>query len=295
MPIEFPMRGETRSLTPELRENLPGAFVRLPDGVTHYQLAGPEGAPLAVLVHGFSVPYFIWDPTFDFLVQSGYRVLRFDLFGRGYSDRPHLRYNLDLFTRQLSGLLDALGITKCRAVFGLSMGGVVAANFAVKFPDRLEKLVLVDPAGFPLDVPAAFKFLLAPGVGEAVFGLLSEKRLEAVIGGSLFDPSEVALVIDRYRPQMRIRGFRRALLSTIRAGVADDGISIYRDLGRLEDLPVLLLWGDQDKAVPIQFSRVFLSLVPHTQFHRICGAGHIPHYQQAEQVNPIIGEFLSDE
>lgn len=60
MPIEFPMRGETRSLTPELRDTLPGAFVRLPDGVTHYQLAGPEDAPVVVLVHGFSVPYFIW-------------------------------------------------------------------------------------------------------------------------------------------------------------------------------------------------------------------------------------------
>lgn len=295
MPIEFPMRGETRSLTPELRDTLPGAFVHLPDGVTHYQLAGPEDAPVVVLVHGFSVPYFIWDPTFDFLVRSGYRTLRFDLFGRGYSDRPHLPYDLDLFTRQLADLLDALGIERCRAVCGLSMGGVVAANFTVRRPDRVGKLALVDPAGFPLDLPAAYKVLLMPGVGEAVFGMLSEKRLEALIGGSLFDPSEVALVIDRYRPQMSIRGFRRALLSTIRAGAADDGISVYRQLGRLEDLAVLLIWGDEDKAVPIHFSKVLLSLVPHTQFHPICGAGHIPHYQQAEQVNPIIGEFLSDE
>jgi pimeloyl-ACP methyl ester carboxylesterase len=174
------------------------------------------------------------------------------------------------------------------------MGGVVAANFAVHFPDRLEKLVLVDPAGFPLDVPAAVKILLLPGVGEAVFSMVGEKRMEEIIGGSLFDPSEVALVIDRYRPQMAFHGFRRAILSTIRAGTAEQGVPVYRQLGRLADLPVLLFWGDEDKAVPFHFSKVFLSLVPHTQFHPVCGAGHIPHYQQADQVNPVIREFLID-
>jgi pimeloyl-ACP methyl ester carboxylesterase len=250
---------------------------------------------VVVLVHGFSVPGFIWDPTFAFLAQSGYRVLRYDLFGRGYSDRSKVRYDLDLFTRQLVDLLDALEVDRCRALFGLSMGGVISADFAVRFPDRLEKLVLVDPAGFPLDVPLAYKLLLLPGVGEAVFGSLSRKRLEAIIGGSIFDPSEVALVIDRYRPQMAIKGFRRAILSTMRSGVAERGIPVYRQLGRREDLPVLLFWGERDRTVPFHFSKVFLSLVPHTEFHPIAGAGHIPHYQQSDQVNPIIQEFLHEQ
>ena len=156
MKYEFPMRGETKELTPEVRAGLAGEFVQLPDGVVHYELGGPEDGPVVALVHGFSVPYFIWDPTFEALVQAGYRVLRYDLFGRGYSDRPHLRNDKELFNRQLADLLDVLGIKKCLGVIGLSMGGVISANFCVQNPDRVEKLILIDPAGFPVEIPGAY-------------------------------------------------------------------------------------------------------------------------------------------
>jgi pimeloyl-ACP methyl ester carboxylesterase len=294
MPFEFPMRDETRTLTSEQREGIEGDFIQLKDGTVHYEIGGPEGAPVVVLVHGFSVPYFIWDPTFDALVAAGFRVLRYDLFGRGYSDRPHLQYDLACFTRQLTQLLDALDIEKCRAVCGLSLGGLIAADFAVQQSDRIEKLVLVDPAGFPVAVPRMLRIATLPLVGELTFSLISQSRLESLIG-SIFDPSEVALVIDRYRPQMEIRGFRRAILSTFRAGVAENGIPVYRHLGQISGLEIFLVWGTEDKAVPFHFSKVFLSLVPETEFKPIEGAGHIPHYQQAEEVTPLLMEFLSDE
>ena len=247
---------------------------------------------MVALLHGFSVPNFIWDPTFYSLVEAGYRVLRYDLFGRGYSDRPHLSYDLDLFTRQLADLLDGLEIAQCRAVFGMSMGGVVAANFAVQYRERLEKLGLFDPAGFPLDLPRWMRVILLPGVAELLLSLVSEKRFEQIVGNSIFDPEEVKLVVDRYLPQMRIKGFRRALLSTIRSGVAESGVEIYRQLGEMAALPVFLVWGEDDRTVPFNFSKVLCSLVPQIEFHPICDGGHIPHYRQADQVTPLILEFL---
>ena len=75
MPIEFFFRGETKELTPEIRANLPGEFVELPDGVVHYELGGQVDGPIVVLVHGFSVPYFIWEPTFKALCEAGFWVL----------------------------------------------------------------------------------------------------------------------------------------------------------------------------------------------------------------------------
>ena len=77
--------------------------------MTHYQLAGPPAVHTVVLVHGFSVPYYIWDPTFDGLVAAGFRVLRYDLFGRGWSDRPDARYDPNFFDEQLVQLLGAPG------------------------------------------------------------------------------------------------------------------------------------------------------------------------------------------
>ncbi len=79
---------EKITLSDTVRVSLPGQFVKLPLGVVHYELAGPENAPTVVLVHGFSVPYYIWDPTFEALTRAGFRVLRYDLYGRGFRTGP---------------------------------------------------------------------------------------------------------------------------------------------------------------------------------------------------------------
>src|SRR5258708_5112381 len=102
-----------------------GSYVQLADGVTHYGLAGPSDGRTVVLVHGFSVPYYIWDPTFAALTQGGFRVLRYDLYGRGFSDRPAIRYDADLYVRQLRELLGALKIDGPVDLIGVSMGGPV--------------------------------------------------------------------------------------------------------------------------------------------------------------------------
>ena len=106
--MTFPYLNETKELDETARKQADGSFIALTDGVTHYELGGPKNGQPVVLVHGFSTPYFIFDTTFEFLVNSGFRVLRYDLIGRGYSDRPHVDYNIHLFVRQLKDLLDAL-------------------------------------------------------------------------------------------------------------------------------------------------------------------------------------------
>ena len=82
--MSFPYLDETRELDELARKDAGGSFAALKDGMTHYELGGPEDGKPVVLVHGFSVPYFIFDPTFEFLGKSGFRVLRYDLIGRGF-------------------------------------------------------------------------------------------------------------------------------------------------------------------------------------------------------------------
>jgi pimeloyl-ACP methyl ester carboxylesterase len=289
---DVPMRGERLRLSPRLRTDLGGEYLELDEGWVHYQLSGSPGSPVVVLVHGFSVPAFIWDPTFDALTEAGYRVLRYDLYGRGYSDRPPGRYNLDRFTCQLEGLLRALEIENCLAVCGLSMGAVVAADFCNRFAGRVQRLVLVDPAGFPLDLPKWARVLAWPLVGELLVGFASLDRMERALGENLFAPEEIGYFIERYRPQMEIVGFRRAILSTIRAGIAEQGVPIYRQIGSL-GIPVLLVWGENDRAGPFRNSSVFLSLVPDTEFLPVPDCGHVPHFEQPALVNQRILEFLN--
>ena len=120
---------ETQELNKEQRALAPGDFIKSSHGLTHYEDSGPRASQTVLLVHGFSVPYYIWGPTFNFLVKNGFRVIRYDLYGRGYSSRPDLAYNRELFLEQIETLLLARDVTEPIHIVGLSMGGPIVADY----------------------------------------------------------------------------------------------------------------------------------------------------------------------
>ncbi len=290
--MSFSYRDETKELNELTRREASGSFIQLPYGFTHYELSNPEEEPTVVLAHGFSVPYFVYDPTFEFLTQAGFRVLRYDLFGRGFSDRPDRHYNVDLFVRQLSDLLDALRFTRPVSLVGLSTGGPITATFTARFPERVNKLVLIDPVGAkPLPYARLLKVAALPLVGEAIAGLIKSDRLNNKLSASLFEPEFIKHFQPRYIVQMQFKGFRRALLSTIRNEMLDPFVEVYERVGKMGK-PVLLFWGRQDPTVPFEHSDILRAAIPHMEFHAIENSGHIPHYEKPEEVNPILLQFL---
>lgn len=288
----FPYRGETKELNDEARREIGGSFIRLSNGYTHYELGGPVDGKCVVLVHGFSVPYFIWDPTFNALTSAGFRVLRYDLFGRGFSERPQTKYNLDLFIEQLRELLGELKINQVFIV-GLSMGGAISSGFTVQYPERVLKLALIDPIGTqPMPLSWIYKAAILPGISELILGLIGTEKMVKAVASDFFDPAHVEMFQDHYRPQMQYRGFKRAILSTLRNKTVNGFPEVYEKLGKLT-MPVLLFWGRHDQTLPLQQSESILSAVPRTEFHVIEDAGHIPHYEKPEVVNPILMKFLN--
>ena len=291
----FPYLSETEDLTDSVRARADGSFISLTDGICHYELRNKQYAirSTIVLVHGFSVPSFIWDPTFDFLTQSGFRVLRFDLFGRGYSDRPRTNYGIELYVRQLRDLLDALDIREPIYLAGLSMGGAIAVNFTDRFPDRVEKLILVDPAGAKsIQQTFSLKLIQTRILGELILGLAGDGTLLKGIASDFYDPSLVEQFIERYRPQMKIKGFKRAILSTLRENMLGEFYESFRRVGQLGK-PTLLFWGRNDTTVPFEQSPLVISAMPHAEFHIVENVGHIPHYEKPGEVNPILLKFLN--
>lgn len=310
--MSFPYRGETKELNVVTRKDASsGAFIRLPNGVTHYELGEAPLPPFSVkmrgekegggeeagvrspvvLVHGFSVPYFIWDPTFSALASSGFRVLRYDLFGRGFSDRPRAKYDLDLFIQQLRDLLDALKFQQIDLV-GLSMGGAIASGFTVRFPERVRKLALIDPIGtHPMPLNLLYKAAILPGVSELILGLAGTEKMVKGIASDFYDPALVEMFQNQYRVQMQYHGFKRAILSTLRNKTVNGFPEIYKRLGEWK-MPVLLFWGRNDQTLPLEQSKSILQWVPRAEFHIIEDCGHIPHYEKPEAVNPILIEFI---
>ncbi len=289
---DFIYRGETKEIDDHVRASTSGSFIRLSSGFTHYELGGPDNGMPVVLVHGFSVPYFIFDPTFNFLLSAGFCVLRYDLFGRGFSDRPHVNYNIDLFVHQLKELLDKLKIQQV-SLIGLSMGGAIASTFTVYFPERVRKLILIDPIGTrPMPLSWMYKTAILPGISELILGLVGTERMVQGVASDFFDPEHIVMFQDQYRVQLHYRGFKRAILSTLRNKTVNGFPEVYQRLGKL-DVPILLFWGRNDRTLPLEQSGDILSAVPRTEFHVIENCGHIPHYEKPDIVNPLLADFLN--
>lgn len=279
---------ENEVLNSENRKNAPGEFISLPNGVTHYEMFGHDIAKTVLLVHGFSVPGYIWDPTFKALKENGFQVIRFDLFGRGYSDRPNVVYNGELFTQQIADLLIALKIDKPIDIIGLSMGGPIVSEFANKYSEKIRKVILIAP----LNEPKNISVLNIPIIGEYLTNVyfaptLSKSQLEDFI-----KPEEHVEWPDKFKPQMKYNGFKRALLSTLRNYMSEDKLPVYIKLGELNK-EVLLIWGEKDITTPFGGSARIREVVE-CDFLSVKEAGHLPHLEHPELVNSRIIRFLNE-
>jgi pimeloyl-ACP methyl ester carboxylesterase len=267
---------ERATLDETARRDAPGSFVRLPWGMVHYQLGGPANGPVVVLVHGLSIPLFVWDTVYEALVEQGYRVLRFDLYGRGYSDRPHAEYTISFFSDQLHDLLVALELEGPVHLMGVSMGGAIVAHYAGQHPEQVASVVLEAPFHAAFDVG----LLNVPWVGEFVMGV---QRIPMMANGVLSDFYDAAAAPAdwpaKYRVQLGYEGFQQALLSTYRHTIAFNQHEVYEQLGAT-NLPLLLIWGQEDPLIPFAGNRELRALLPQVHFVPVAQAGHLPHAER---------------
>jgi len=274
-----------------IRAGLPGMFIQLEDGVVHYELLGPENGDLVVLVHGFSVPYYVWDPTVKDLVNAGFQVLRYDLYGRGYSDRPQAEYNLDFFVRQLYQLTEIVTMNKPFHLVGLSMGGPIAAAYANQFSEHVLSLSLFAPEVLPVSTGSIFP-MSVPLLGEWMMKVyMVPVYLPQSQAEDFFNPGIAPDWESRYREQLKYKGFWQAILSTIRNLPKMNALKEYEQIGR-SGLPVLVVWGEEDRSVSYEAILQALQAMPQSDYLQVPEAGHLVHFEKAENVNQKLLEFI---
>jgi pimeloyl-ACP methyl ester carboxylesterase len=282
---------ERLDLDDAARKSASGQFVRLSDGYTHYELAGPADGRVVVLAAGATVPYYIWDPTFKALADAGFRVLRYDYYGRGFSDRPDVAFTQDFYVRQLRELLDAVHINGPFDLGGLSFGGAVITSVAARYPDRVRSLVYVDPA---FRTPQSLTGLESvPWAWNLMTAILDERAWADGQLGDFLHPERFPYWPDRYRVQLRYRGFRRARLADLRSNVDADQRDELQAVGH-NPRPVLVLWGKQDPNVPFELSASLMAVMPYARLLAIDQAGHLPQWEQPDIVQPAIVGFLRE-
>ena len=280
---------ETNELNAAVRAKLGGTYVRLSDGFTHYKLEGPQDAKVVVLVHGATVPIWTWDQQVRALTAAGFRVLSYDTFGRGYSDRPDVRYDQELYERQLLELVDKLGLATPFDLVGLSLGGGTAVNFTARHPERVDKLVLISPLINNFKVPSFFGI---PVVGEFLARLAGIRVIANRFAALVESHPESEKYTRLFMEQTTYRGFQHSILSMLRNNAVRDYRAAYQAVGR-QKRAVLLIWGTEDVEITKQMIGDIQSLIPRLTFKPVGGVGHGIVFQKPETVNELIINFLS--
>lgn len=281
---------ESQTLDELSRANLGGSYVELAGGVTHYELSGPEEGPVALLIHGGTIPLFTWDAQLPALHEAGYRVLRYDQLGRGYSDRPRVDYDRAFYQRQLEDLMSALGIDGRVDVVGVSFGAAVAATFAAAHPERVRKLVLIAPVVDYAEGRALFGLAKVPLLSDWYARVFAVRGAVARANGFFAQAGADPSYAEQFDAQTRFEGFEQALLSMSRT----DALASYRDTyAGLGEQPKLLIWGAEDAEIPRDHVDFIAKNVSDVSFVEMEGAGHGVTVEQADEVNRELVEFLT--
>jgi len=283
-----------RPVSGRMRGRAPGEFAALEGGVTHYKWHGSRSERVLVLVHGLTTPSWVFDGLIRGFLGMRYRVLTYDLYGRGHSDRAAGPQTLEYHTRQLSQLLDELGLQVPVTLLGYSMGAAIATRFASTESDRVERLILLAPAGMGYEPSKLLAVARVAGpFGDWLWGLVGPWLLRK---GAKDDGSGASVITDlpdRISAELKRRGYLAAILSSERHALAEPLADDHREIAAMY-IPTLAIWGEADEVIPI--TGVGQLAIWNRQAHQevIPGAPHSLVYTRPTQVLEAMRAFLRD-
>ncbi|WP_240046501.1 alpha/beta fold hydrolase [Paracraurococcus ruber] len=238
----------------------------------HVRDTGPRDAPAVLLIHGFASSLHTWE-GWDPLLADRFRLVRLDLPGFGLTGPdPTGDYSDERATAVLAALLDRLGIARA-AVVGSSMGGRIAWRFAAARPDRVTKLVLMAPDGFASPGRGYGEAPRAPVLMRALRWTLPRPLLRRATANAYAVPGVLTeAVLDRTRDMLLAPGVRGAILARLPQTVLQPPEPILATIR----MPVLLLWGEQDRAIPATHAADYLRALQDARAVVLPGVGHVP-------------------
>ncbi|MBN2510659.1 MAG: alpha/beta hydrolase [Spirochaetales bacterium] len=279
---------EKTAVSDDIREARNTPFITLSQGTTAYRLTAHQAGTTVVCVHGGTVPSWSWNLLRTVLENAGFRVLTYDMYGRGLSDRPAVTYAKDLYLSQLKELVDTLGLDRPFHLIGLSLGGATAVNFTAAYHEYVDKLVLISPVINDFPAPGIFRIPVVGEIAARLFGVsVITRRFKTLVSGNPEFSGCTAL----FDEQTRYKGFRRSLLSMLRHDALADYDEAYKRVG-LQNRESLLVWGTDDTEISEAMIADVRACIPSIGFHPVPGAGHGVLFEQHEEVNTAITAFL---
>lgn len=283
---------ETETLDEEARKEIGGNFVKISSGNVYYELQGPDTGQTVILIHGAGSGNYDWDPNYNYLVDNGYRVLRYDLYGRGFSDRVEGNYDTTLFYNQLVEVIDSLHLRGPYHLLAVSMGSSIAIHYAKNNLSSVKSLVLVDPASLgDGTIPA---YLNLPVFSPMLMTMYWYPRSVEKQMKNYYNVESVPDYRVQLRKQLKYKGYKRAILSTWQYMLP---LNMTKELEVIGNSPirVLLTWGKYDPLVSTKVSEYYKKAMPQAKYVEIDSAGHLSNYEKPSIFNPAVIKFLRDE
>jgi pimeloyl-ACP methyl ester carboxylesterase len=267
-----------------------GTFMKVDGMEIHTEHAG-TGTPV-ILIHGYTSTLYTWRFNQPELAKN-FSVWSLDLPGFGYSDKPKdFDYTLSGYADFVVKFMDAAGIKKAVLV-GNSMGGGVAMETYLKYPDRVEKLVLIDSMGYPeKEGFILFTLMKYPVIGEVLMSfnyrwVIKDSLMSGIYYNNKFVTDDV---VDSYYNVYKTPNGRKAPLWVGRR--IDDAKDLNTDKIKTIKIPTLVIWGEEDTLIPVSHAEYFKRDIQGSEVRIIPEAGHLPHEEHADVVNALITDFV---
>jgi 4,5:9,10-diseco-3-hydroxy-5,9,17-trioxoandrosta-1(10),2-diene-4-oate hydrolase len=279
-----------------MSEQLPNnQYVKVGNIKTRFWVAGSNTPPI-IFLNGLGGYVENWED--NFLELSTIRqVYAFDLVGFGLSDKPEVEYSLQYLTEFVREFMISSGIEKATLI-GESLGGAIALQFALQFPENVEKIVLAASSGLGRELSIYLRMLTLPILGE----ILSRPSREgtAQFLEQLFQHKDLIQEewIEIDYQMASLPGVQRSLLSALRSMCNIWGsrrkvyLPILEDLHEI-DIPVLIIWGAQDQIIPVSHAHRAKKRLPNARIQIYDQCGHVPNIECADEFNLLVADFMT--
>ena len=252
------------------------------DGNNIRYLDEGTSADTLLLLHGLGASAERWEDVIPLFAKK-FKVIVPDLIGFGYSDKPMIDYTTDYFAEFISKFLNEVGVKKPN-IIGSSLGGQIAAEFTINHNMDVGKLVLVSPSGIMKH---------------------STPALDAYISAALYPNNDSALnafqtmscmndvnekTISGFVERMQLPNAKMAFMSTL-LGLSNS--KVITEKLQLITIPTLIVWGENDPVIPIEYAQSFVSGINDCRFYKMTGCGHVPYVEKPKEFFQIVSDFLT--
>lgn len=279
-----------------LAKNSQDQYTRVGTIKTRFWALGDKGTPV-ILIHGLGGSVESWMFNVSTLAQH-HRIYAIDLPGFGHTEKPLDPFSLSSLAQFVNDFMKLQGVDKA-SLIGNSMGGGITLKFAITFPEKIDRLVVVNSIALGTELSRNLRLASLPLIGEFFTKPGKRGTVRSLLEGCVYDPTVITEeLVDISYQFITQPGAQKHFLSTLRSitnlrGQHSHIIHSIVDNLHMITAPTFIIWGKQDHMIPVAHAQVIKEGIMNSKLHILDSCGHNPQIEYPEKFNSLVLEFLA--